>query len=92
MDQHSNQCLSISFITGDSKLLEVFVTLPAIRTGFTEECKRSRISLTAASRELKSLTYGSAVGITLKPKSKRRKSMEGRSIKLMCQRIPLVGA
>ena len=58
----------ISFITGDFKLLEVFVTLPAIRTGFTEECKRSRISLTAASRELKSLTYGSAVGITLKPK------------------------
>ena len=35
----------------------VFVTLPAMRTGFTEQCNRSRISLTAASRELKSLTY-----------------------------------
>ena len=63
MDQHSNQCISISFITGDFKLLEVFVTLPAMRTGFTEQCKRSRISLTAASRELKSLTYESAVGL-----------------------------
>ena len=42
---------------GDVARKEVLVTLPAMRTGFTEQCNRSRISLTAASRELKSLTY-----------------------------------